>query len=251
MKLYTVCDLKEAEIKLKNESFGIRREEYSTEFYFELLRAVKDKYVHESFYWYETDMSDSDSGGHSADHTIDYTNIVVSNGALCGVIVRTSGYFPDFYLFDLKKGKLSLALGGGYNSLDYDFTLEDRVIPDGRVDVYAERMCVLEIVSRNEKGKVVSYRRHVGGFVPSFCKYEDGKNLLRAHGNFDSSFLLEDEGTYIQKEERPDDTNIVTETRTLVRVTPEFLEESIFPVTYPEFREGKYEVLGDRLERYV
>ena len=75
MKLYTLCDKANTYIDT-NTSFGIIKEEYSYSDYLKFVEDAKKYYVHMHRYYYETDMSDSDSGTIYDDYPINYSNMI-------------------------------------------------------------------------------------------------------------------------------------------------------------------------------
>ena len=248
MKLYTVCDKSENELKSNKAECGLRLAEYTDKDYARLMGRVRDLYVTELFSWYETDMSDSDSGSSYDEFSINYTNLVVLDGQPYGVLVKTRGLFPDYYVMRLRDKKLSLALGGGYNDLDYDFEIKERKPSDPSADyIYYYDFTVYH------DGKFSQYQRRVVGFTPRDVIYEDGVAVgIKRAGDEGATFLFDEpEGFYVKGTEERHDGATVNCTRALLSLTPRLAEAGIRSIFYPDFKDGEYEIIGERIKEFI
>ena len=68
MKLYTYCSQNDGEIKCKNDC-GVKLENYSTSDYKRFMKEASKNYIRYFHSWYDTDMSDSDSGSDSSEYS--------------------------------------------------------------------------------------------------------------------------------------------------------------------------------------
>lgn len=248
MKLYTVCDKKDNELSSSKAECGLCLVDYSEKDYVRLMSRVRDLYVTEHFSWYETDMSDSDSGSEYNEYGINYTNLVVLDGQPYGVLVKTRGLFPEYYVMRLRDKKLSLALGGGYNDLDYDWEIKTRKPDDPSADyVYYYDYTVYY------DGKFSQYQRRVVGFSPRDVIYEGEKAVgLRRRGEDGAEFRFDEpDGFYRTDSEKRYDGATVNCTRALLPLTPKLAEAGIRSVFYPDFKDGRYEILGERVKDFI
>ena len=223
---------------------GVRLEEYSEEDFARFTGEMKKYYVHRIFDWYDTDMSDSDSGTIHDRDTVNYTNLVIKDGAPYAVLVRTRAMFPDYFLLNIEKRHRAAALGGGYSRLDYDWQLKEKEYPTDTPDHTGDYLVVHEEYSTKD-GEVNRYTRCIKGIMPD--------NQITAEGELVGfEYYYEDEKTItlekpFVKLEREDSGYTVTNVVALVKNTHELAARGIFPVTYPDFSAGRYEILADSL----
>ena len=235
MKLLTYCNKAESIYDLGTH--GVKLCDYTAEECHGFLDAMIGKYVSRLFYWYETDMSDSDSGTRRDNFPINYTNLVIKDKKPFAVLVTTCGMFPKYRLLNIKKGHEEAALGGGYNSLDYDWWIKDKDASDVEALRISSSYVYVYEKTVYQKGKYKSCEREVIGFMPEACVRRDGKIAALSLGEE----ILEIDGAdeRIDTSEKIEDEFRSVRLGKLVRLTDEFMESSVYDVTYLDGRDGK------------
>ena len=243
MKLFSDCNKKNSLFNL-NSSIGVNFKDYSMDDFNRFMETAKKHYVKRLFSWYETDMSDSDSGNIFDYFSINHTNMIIKDNDLYGVLVKTRGMFPLYYLLNFKTKHTQAALGGGYNSLDYDWWIMDNDLNNlDTLNVASNYVLLYEKISYN-KDKLSFYSRDVISFLQQDCiiennaivglKYEDD-NL------FEFKFL--DKNSLIKKIVKEDGNHKSITNMKLVQINKEFLDMNIFDVTYEDFKKGNFKLL--------
>ena len=176
MKLFTICDKSESKLNL-NGDLGVKLMEYSYEDYLNFLNQSKKYFVYESHDWYETDMSDSDSGSRNRKFSINYNNMIVKDNELYGVLVKTSQIFPSYYILTLKEKRYFIELEGGYNSNSYSWKLVeyDNI---NNIDILLSYILIVEKIIIEEKAgktKIIYYDREIKNLMPQYLIYKDDK----------------------------------------------------------------------------
>lgn len=244
MKLYTICPEKESLFKnIDNLNF----EEYTMADYNKFVEEVKKYYISSRFYWYETDMSDSDSGTVYRSFPINYTNMIIKDNELYGVLVNTNGIFKEHYVLKLKDKHVEAHLGGGYEVLDYDWDLKEKDSSKPYlIDISQKYVMVYETFSYL-KGKLSLYRREIVGFFPIDCILKDDKviGLKYRNSSDELDFLFDDRKTYTHKIVTGDDSSKTVRLFTFVEVNEEFLEKNILKVTSSDFSKGNFKFYGN------
>lgn len=238
MKLYTYCNANEADIKING--VGVKFENYSYSDYQKFLNIAKNYVVKRIYSWYETDMSDSDSGTITDYISINYANMVIKNNELYGVIVKTRDYTPKYRIVEFKTKHVQGAYGGGYSENDYDWFILDNKTNNLAILNYA--LIVEEIFY--DHGEIGNYKREVFGFLDDDAIIIDGE-LIGFKNNFDlnSKFILADESThFIETGAKTGNYRTIKKFR-LVNLTENYLENAVFEVTYNDFKTGNYKLL--------
>ena len=243
MKLYTICSKEESLIDLKSTQ-GVKFQEYSMKDYEFFIEIAKKYYIQRYFSWYETDMSDSDSGSITDYYPINYNNMVVKDNKLYGVLVKTRGSLAEYYLLDFEKKQMSAALGGGYNDLDYDWCIKDNSFTNlEAINVSSNYILLCEKIAYNGS-KLYSYEREVVGFLPQDCIIKNGCIIGLSYKN-DSllEFIFSNEESLTKKTETKNGkfkniTNIK-----LVKLDEKFLNKNIKEVSYNDFKKGNFKIL--------
>ena len=192
MKLLTICD-KEQSI-LNGLMEGVNFNDYTMDDYKRFMETAKKYYVSMRHYWYETDMSDHDSGTRYKDFSINNSNMIIKDNELYGVLVSTFAMFPKFKILKLENKHTSLALGGGYNSDDYDWWLKDNDMTNlDTLEVSLKYILIKEkkvYITLNNNKQLSRIERDVIGFIQDNCIVEDGKVIGLSHGK--SRFIFDD-----------------------------------------------------------
>ena len=252
MKLYTVCKGNQSVFKL-NLADGVKPEEYSEADYRRFMETVKKHYVSRRFYWYSTDMSDSDSGTIYDSYPINQTNMVIKDNKLFGVLVTTRAMFPDYYFLDFKGAHAKAALGGGYSDLDYDWWIKEHDSEnEAMLDVLAKYLLITERICY-QNDKLSSYTRRVIGFMPDDAIVEGGNivGFRNEDGDEIYEFMLSDRDSLVKRSTNVDGSYKTNYVRALVKVSPELLDANIFNVPYTSANQGGFEILDEKLDRFV
>lgn len=244
MNLYTICDKSESLIDLKS-IYGVKFQNYSMEDYIKFIEIAKKHYIHRLFYWYETDMSDSDSGSVSDDYPINYTNFVIKDNNLYGVLVKTRGSYPEYFILEFEKKHFKVALGGGYNDRDYDWWIKDKDLKNlDTLNISSSYVLLCEKIYY-DNDKIFSYERDIIGFFQENCIIENNSIIgLKYKINGKShEFIFTNEDSLF---ERLTDENGVYKTVInikLVKLDEEFLNMNIYGVSYDDFKKGNFKLL--------
>lgn len=238
MKLYTYCNANESAIKING--VGVKLENYSYSDYQKFLNIAKNYVVRRIYSWYETDMSDSDSGSITDYIAITYANMVIKNNELYGVIVKTRGYTPKYHIVEFKTKHSKGAYGGGYSENDYDWFIVDNKISNLAVLNYA--LIVEEIFYVHDE--IGNYKREVFGFLDDDAIILDGEVIgFKNPLDVKREFVLADESThFVETGDKTGNYRTIKKYR-LVNLTQNYLENAIFEVTNNDFKTGKYKLL--------
>jgi len=245
LKLLTICEKSESLYKL-NEFLGVKLEEYSWDEYLAFNDICKKYYVSRKFYWYETDMSDNDSGTIYDDYPINYSNMIINNGKLHGVLVSTRAFFPDYFILEFEKGHKEAALGGGYNSLDYDWWIKKHENKDQEFINITSKYVLVKQKITYDNGTLSTYIRDIIGFLSDSLIVEDNNIIGLKYVENDSNlyeFIFSNKDTFLVKNVCKDGTYETTYTYTLIELNKAFLDNHITNVTYDDFKNGNYKIL--------
>lgn len=248
MKLYTYCNEKECDIKCYN-SGAVKLIEYTYDDYNRFIKKVKSKYIKAYHSWYETDMSDSDSGSNCKSFPINHTNIIIKDNKIYGVLIKTFGMFPKYFIFPLEKEKYAVELSGGYDSDYYEWKYENYDLES--VNTYEASLKYLLIIENisyqiKDNNKEISlYLREVIGFVQSDFIVKNNKVIGLKYDNhefiFDNPDSLRIEKTDISS--YPDYSCEKYTLYKLVIIDELLLEQNIFEITYDNFKNGNYRII--------
>lgn len=245
MKLYTYCRQDEAEILCYNKEEGVKIVEYSLEDYLRYIDQVKKYYISYYHSWYDTDMSDRDEGSTSDNYPVNYSNIVIKDNNLYGVLVKNSNDFPNYLILVLEKEKVRLELGGGYSENSFNWFLKKHEVEEETSNhvLVHEIIKVSTDINTNEKHLSI-YKRKIIGFLANNQIFENDKLVGFTYD--DCQFRLNDSSTWINKtsEENKFGTTIeyATHVYTLIKVDKEFLDKEVFDCPYEDFRKNKYKM---------
>lgn len=242
MKLYTVCDTKDGTYEVNK--LGIRLEEYSFEDYKRFISQANKYYVLREMEWYETDMSDSDSGSIRDKSDINYANMIIKDNSLYGVIVKTRNTTPEYAILDFKSMHAQGSFGGGYSVLDYDWWLKEKSVTT--LNDFSE-IVNYALVYENIfyiHGKIDSYSREIRGFLEDEAVTKNGKIVgVKSALAKDHEFIFDNKSThYYQKGPQTGNYKIVEKCR-LVKLTEQYLEDAIFEVSPNDFKKGNVKIL--------
>ena len=196
MKLYTICNNENSLFDIK-ESYGINLKEYSLNDYLTFMNEAKKFYIIRLFSWYETDMSDRDEGSIIDHYTINYNNMIIKDNKVIGVLVKTRGMFPKYRVVEFKTEHKQLVLGGGYNSLDYDWWIKEIEPKDSHLIDALSKYVVVDEYFSYEKDKLSMYLREVINFSPSSCIVENNEVLGFKYDEHE--YLISDKRTHLHK----------------------------------------------------
>lgn len=242
MKLYTICDKENSLFDIK-ESYGVNLKDYSVKEYLNFMNDVKKLYIVRLFSWYETDMSDRDEGSIIDHYTINYNNVIIKDDKLFGVLVKTRGMFPKYRVVKFETEHKELALGGGYNSLDYDWWIKEIESKDSHLIDALSKYVVVEEYFSYEKGKLSMYLREVVNFAPRLCIVENDEIL---GFNYDEhEYLISDKRTHLHKTTSENGENKSIKIRQLMLIDEEFLNKNILDVNYDLFSKGEYKIMSE------
>lgn len=239
MKLFTVCKNSESLYDLK-ASIGVKLQEYSVNDFYAFYEKAKKHYICRRFYWYETDMSDSDSGTIYDLYPINHTNMVIKDNSLYGVLVKTRGMFPEYRIVEFSKCHKEAALGGGYNKLDYDWWIKDNdKEKEEELNVSSSYVLLCEYIGY-QNGKISSYMRDVVGFLPNDCIIENGCVVgLKYKYDKNYEFIFKDADSLTNESVSEDGDTKSVRKKKLVKIDGQLLEKNIFDVTWDDFKKGR------------
>ena len=245
MRLYTYCLKDEAEILCYNKKEGVKLVEYSYEDYLNFIEEAKKYYINYYHYWYETDMSDRDEGSTSDNYPVNYSNIVIRDNKLYGVLVKNSDDFPDYQILVLKNEKVKLELGGGYNENSFEWVLKKHEIHEETFNyVLVHELIQVSTDKNNEEKHLSIYKRKIIGFLAKNQIFENDKLVGFTYDNY--QFKLDDSSTWINKISKEKEYNTTLEHATfiytLIKVDKEFLDKEVFDCPYKDFRNKKYKM---------
>lgn len=245
MKLYTYCKKDEAEILCYNKEDGVKLVEYSFEDYLKLIEEAKKYYITYYHYWYDTDMSDSDEGSSSDSYPINFSNMIIKDNKLYGVLVKNSNDFPDYLILELKKENVKLELGGGYNTNSFTWSLKKHKVDEETSNYVLVHEIIQVSTNKNTRKKSLSiYKRKILGFLDKNQVFENDK--LVGFNYYGNEFRLDDSSNWIQKNieeiEFSDTIAHSTHLYTLVKVDKEFLDKEVFDCSYQDFSKKKYKM---------
>ena len=246
MKLYTCCNESEANIKCINK-VNLMLKDYSCQEYLEFMEEAKQYYIKEYHDWYQTDMSDSDSGSTTKYFTINQTNLVVKNGKFHGVLVSANDYFPKYFLVSFAQKRYYHDFDGGYNSNSFEWTFEKYDLNESTLNFLSKYLLIVEKtsyeISESDK-KLSSYNRLIVGFMPKQFIVENDKVVGFKYNEL--LFTLNKPESFIQKSEEiekyPYETYQKYTIHSLIEVNEEHLEKNVFNVSYNDFKENNYKI---------
>lgn len=243
MNLYTICTKDESLYELQS-IYGVKFQDYSMNDYNYFMDIAKKHYIHRLFSWYETDMSDSDSGTINDNYPINYTNIVIKDNELYGVLVKTKGMFPKYYLLEFEKKHKRVTLGGGYNDLDYDWWIKDKDISNlDTLNVSSNYVIIYEKISY-DNNKLSYYEREIIGFLQRDCIIKNDCIIgLKYEDDTLHEFIFSDKDSFIQKHITENGQFKSVINMKLVEINEEFLNMNIIDVTYKDFTKGNFKLL--------
>ena len=233
MKLYTYCDPKQSEIKIKN-SGGCKKQEYSYSDYLRFIDEVKKYYIKMYHSWYETDMSDSDSGSKTNYFTVNYNNMIIKDGKLYGTLVSTDGMFPKYYIFPLDQEKCAVELEGGYNSNAYEWTYESTkdCVGDSISCAFGYVLTDENILYSDDNKNIKFYTREVVNFLPENVIFDASD---RAIGFRYSGFNV----LFSDPKKTVNENHVLT----LHKIDENFLDRNVINVYYDDFKNGNFFVV--------
>lgn len=245
MKLYTLCELEDALIKTSGlDSYGIKLEEYSYDDYLNFIKEAGEYYIDEYHYWYETDMSDRDEGSTRSKFTINYSNMIIKDNKLFGVLIKTNNYFPKYYIYKFKEEKYGIDLSGGYNENSFTWTYKNNE------KFTREYILVKEVISTKKgsikKEDVSSYHREIIGLFENNYIVKDNKILGFKLDNHEYLLSVPSSLVSIKIDTYPEnDAHTII---TLQRVDKQFLELNLFEVSYQDSLKKKYKIYTKLVE---
>lgn len=242
MKLYTYCNSNEASILCSNKREGVKLVDYSYGDYLRFIEGVKNFYLRHYHYWYQTDMSDRDEGSKTCYIGLNYSNIVIRNNELFGILVDTGGMFPSYCILKISLKKEELELGGGYEKNSHDWDLfKHSIDPIAYEYVLVKENINVNINKVNSERKISYYEREIVGILTENLIYKGSEVIGFSYE--DRDYLINDESTWEsiitrsseREKEIIESSNIIT----LNKVTKEFLEKQIFSAPYSFYCKNK------------
>lgn len=245
MNLYTICDKNKSLIDLKS-IHGIKFQDYSMDDYNKFIEVAKKHYVSRLYHWYETDLNDSNSGDVRYDYPIIYTNMVIKDNKLFGVLVKATGSYSDseYYILEFNKKHEHAYLDGGYNVYSYDWWIKDKDLDNlDTLNASSNYALLYEKISYKDD-KIYSYERNVIGFLQEDCIIKDGSIIGLSYKNDDLyEFIFSNKDSLIQKKVIGSNKYKTEINMKLVELNEKFLDMNITNITREDFKKGNYKML--------
>lgn len=239
MKLFTICNETESLFKEKYVN-NIKLCDYTIDDYKRFLEVGKNHHIYMRRYWYETDMSDSSSGTIHHYNTINQSNMIIKDNELYGVLVSTRGYFPTYRILTLESKHQKLALGGGYNTDDYDWYLRDNDLSNKETleastnYVLVDEMRVYSIKDTNEK-ELSRIEREVIGLLQSSCLINNNQVIGFKYDGHE--YIIDDKESLTIETTKFDGNKAEYKyIKKLYKVDEDYLEKNIFTISYSDWK---------------
>ena len=248
MKLFTYCETKEATYLCDDKQNGVKLKEYSYEEYLRFMDSCKKYFVSHYHTWYETDMSDKDEGTTSERFSINYSNMIIKDNEVYGVLVKTTNMFPRYYILVLEKKHKGVELGGGYEEDSHDWLLKEHCIDETSYEyILINEQINISINKTNYLEKISGYTRKIVGFLGENLIYNNGKLVGFKYGTH--NFIIDDEATWISKINKENQNSSSIEKfisiNTLIKVNRAFLDEKVFDSSYLDFYNKQHKIFSN------